>query len=81
MTINTDQIRHALTGPFPSLRIPFQRDGQIDYDALRALIDFCIDAGSKTLMLTYGDSLYSLLTDDEIAELREILESRGGENQ
>ena len=67
--MDRNAIRHALTGPFPSLRTPFCADGTIDFDGLRTTIDFCIDAGSRTLMLTHGDSLYTLLTDDEIAEV------------
>ena len=70
--MDRDTIRHALTGPFPSLRTPFFPDGAIDFDGLRTTIDFCIDAGSRTLMLTYGDSLYTLLTDDEIAEVTKV---------
>lgn len=66
------EIRHALTGPFPSLRTPFHQDGAIDFDGLRSVIDFCIDAGSRTVMLTFGDSLFTLLTDDEVAELTRV---------
>ena len=68
-----DEIRTALTGPFASLRIPFCRDGAIDCAALRKMIDFSIQAGSATLMLTHGDSLYSLLTDEEIADVTRVV--------
>ena len=71
--MNADEIRTALTGPFASLRIPFRRDGAIDYAALRGMIDFSIHAGSPTLMLTHGDSLYSILTDEEIAEVTRVV--------
>lgn len=67
--IDRQQIREALTGPVTSISIPFQSDGTIDNDGLRSCIDFFVGAGSKSLILTYGDSLYSLLTDDEIAEV------------
>ncbi|MDO9464909.1 MAG: dihydrodipicolinate synthase family protein [bacterium] len=71
--MNGDEIRQALTGPFASLRTPFCKDGSIDFGALRNYIDFCISAGSKTLMLTYGDSLFSVLTDKEVAEVTKIV--------
>lgn len=67
--MNRDEIRQALSGAFPSLRAPFNTDDSIDFNGLANLIEFCIGAGSKSLMLTYGDSLYSLLTDDEVAEV------------
>ena len=63
------QYKEALTGPCASIRTPFSKDGSIDYEALRMQIDFVIDAGASTVILTYGDSLFSLLTDDEIAHL------------
>ena len=63
------EIRAALSGPWPSLCTPFTRQGEIDFDALRGQIDFCIEAKSKALVLTWGDSLFSILTDAEIAEL------------
>lgn len=68
-TATADEIRAALTGPVPSLPTIFDRDGAIDFDGLRGFVDFVIDAGSQAVMLTYGDSLYSSLTDDEVAEV------------
>lgn len=65
-------IRAALTGPIASISTPFSRAGAIDFTALRAMVDFAVDAGSPTVLLTYGDSLYSLLTDDEVAEVTRI---------
>ncbi|MDB6170243.1 MAG: 4-hydroxy-tetrahydrodipicolinate synthase [Verrucomicrobia bacterium] len=61
------EIRHALSGPIASLSVPFTRTGQIDFAGLRNFIDFVIAGGSRTILLTYGDSLYSLLTDEEVA--------------
>ena len=62
-----------LTGPVMSVHTPFTRDGAIDYGSLRGLVDRGIDAGSTTMLLTYGDSLYSLLTDDEVAEVTRVV--------
>ncbi len=71
--MNRDEIRKALTGPFASLRTPFNRDGSIDFQGLRNYIDFCINAGSKTMLLTYGDSLFSVLTDQEVGEVTRVV--------
>jgi len=50
--MNSQEIRKALTGPVPSISTPFKKDGDIDYDGLRNMVDFDIAAGSKTIMLT-----------------------------
>jgi 4-hydroxy-tetrahydrodipicolinate synthase len=65
-------VRDSLTGPIASVSLPFQRDGQIDEMGLRNLIDHIIGAGSKTVLLTAGDSLYSILTDREVAEVTRL---------
>lgn len=61
-----DEIKQLIRGPVPSIRTPFTRDGAIDFKGLRAIVDFCIDADATTMLLTFGDSLYSILTDDEV---------------
>ena len=67
------EIRNSLTGPVASIRTPFLRDGQVDYAGLRRYVDFSIQAGSPTMLLTWGDSLYTLLTDDDIAEVTRVV--------
>ena len=67
--IDRARVREALTGPISSIRTPFNRDGSIDHDGLRQTIDFNIAAGSKTMLLTAGDSHYIALSDAEIAEV------------
>ncbi len=67
------EFRAALTGPCPSVRTPFKINGEIDWDGLQNQLDFVIGAGAKNIILTYGDSLYSLLTDDEIAEFTKVV--------
>jgi len=68
-----DELRAALTGPVASLRTPFKKSGDIDFASLRRMVDFDVEAGSGTLLLTAGDSLYSLLTPDEIAEVTRVV--------
>ena len=67
--IDRDEVRAGLTGPISSLTTPFTRDGAVDHDGLRGLIDANLAGGSRTALLTWGDSLFSVLTDDEIAEV------------
>ncbi len=68
-----DEIRAALTGPIPSIRTPFNRDGSIDRAGLRNMIEFDIAAGATSLLLTYGDSQCSILTDQEVADVTRVV--------
>jgi len=63
------ELQAALASPIPSLRTPFLPDGEIDFDGLRAYVERCLANGAKALMLTFGDSLYSLLTDAEVGQV------------
>ena len=67
--IDRDWVRRSLSGPITGVHPPFQRDGSLDLDGLRREIDHNIAAGSGVLLLTYWDSLHSLLTDAEVAEV------------
>ena len=77
--ISVEQAKKALTGPIASVSTPFKQNGEIDYEGLENIVEFIITAGSGTVLLTYGDSLYSLLTDDEIAEItkRVVQQTKG----
>lgn len=67
------ELRDALNSPVPSIRTPFTATGQIDFDGVRAQVDFLLAGKAKTLMLTWGDSLHSVLTDAEVAELARVV--------
>jgi dihydrodipicolinate synthase/N-acetylneuraminate lyase len=74
-----DEIREALTCPIASVKTLFSRDGSIDLNGMRSFIDFTISGGTKTILLTYGDSLYTLLSDQEIAEVtRAVVQHTAG---
>ena len=74
-----DELREALDSPVPSIRTPFTANGQIDYNGVRSQVDFLIAGKARTLMLTWGDSMYSVLTDDQVAELaRVVIEHNNG---
>lgn len=76
--MSREEVRDALTGPIASLKTPFTRDGAIDYHGLRRVIDTNLEGGSKTSLLTYGDSLFSLMVDDEIAEVTRVVAEQTG---
>lgn len=65
--------KEALKGPIASVSIPFAKNGDIDFNALRNVVDFIVAAGSGTVLLTYGDSLYSSLTDNEVYEISRVV--------
>lgn len=68
--VNVEQVKQAMAkAPVPSISTPFHRDGSIDFNGLRNQVDFIIEAGTGMVLLTYGDSLYSVLSDEEIAEV------------
>jgi dihydrodipicolinate synthase/N-acetylneuraminate lyase len=75
-----EEIRAPLTGPVASVRTPFHRDGSIAHDALRGSGEFDIEAGSRSLVLTYGDSLFSVLAEQEVADVtRAVTEQARGQ--
>ena len=71
--VTVESARYALMGPVASVSIPFNGDGSVDIPSLKRIVDFIILSGSGTVLLTYGDSLYSLLTDREIARITQIV--------
>lgn len=71
--VDRDAVREGLTGPVTSVSVPFNQDGTIDYAGLRTCLDFYIGGGSGAMILTYGDSLYSLLSDQEIADVTRVV--------
>ena len=70
--MNRDEVRAHLSGPISSIRTPFEQEGSIDCDGLRRQIDRVIANGSKTVLLTAGDSHYLCLSDEEIARVTRV---------
>lgn len=66
------EIKRALRGPSILQNTPFLRNGDIDFKGLKNSLDFNINAGAKVIMLTIGDSLFTLLTDKEILEITKV---------
>lgn len=70
--MNIQEAKKYLIGPVMSLRPGFDAEGEIDYQAVRNIIDMSYEGGNSTIMLTCGDSHYDILSDDEIAELTKM---------
>lgn len=65
------EIKAAISCPVPSISTPFLENGDIDWAAVDRIVDFEIENGAKSLLITNGDSLLTILTDREISELTE----------
>ena len=63
------EVRTALTGPIPTIRTPYLKNGAIDYKSLRTMTEFVIQAGAKAVVLTAGDSHLIAMSDQEIADV------------
>ena len=70
--MDQDAVRAHLTGPVSSVTMPFNEDGSIDEEGLRNFIDSSIAGGSRSIILTAGDSHYFCLSDEEIARVTRI---------
>lgn len=70
------ELRSRIRGPVNSIPTPFTRDGEVDWDGVRSIIDVGIEGGSQISLLTYGDSQFDFLTDAEVAELTRVLAER-----
>ncbi len=74
-----DDVKSALSGPVASVYATFHEDGTLDDQGTRNLLDAAIEAGSKTVLMTYGNTLYSLLTDQEMADFtKKVAEHTAG---
>jgi len=71
--LSPDEIKSRLTGPVNSIPTPFLADGRIDLEGFRNIIEVGIIGGSGVSLLTYGDSQFDHLSDDEVAELTRTL--------
>lgn len=73
-----EEIRHLISGPVSSIFTPFERDGAIDWNGVRNIVERSTE-GSNVTLITYGNSQLEYLTDDELATLTRVAveQSRG----
>ena len=70
---DVDLVRDALHCPVPSITPMFHKDGEIDWNSSEKLVEMCIEGGAKSLLVTAGDSLLTILTDDETMKLNQFV--------
>ncbi|MDE2998765.1 MAG: dihydrodipicolinate synthase family protein [Gemmatimonadota bacterium] len=70
--MDRNEVRAHLTGIISSIATPFNEDGGVDYNGLRNQIDFVLEGGSRTVLLTAGDSHYICMSEAEIAEVTRV---------
>lgn len=71
--ITPSEIKKRLEGPVNSIPTPFLRTGEVDWQGARNVIETGILGGSTVSLLTYGDSQFDFLSDEEVAQLTKTL--------
>ena len=66
-------VREALHCPVPSVTPQFFKNGEIDWKSLEKVLENMIAGGAKSLLVTAGDSLLTILTDQETMELNRFV--------
>jgi 4-hydroxy-tetrahydrodipicolinate synthase len=66
-------VRSSLTGPVTAVHPAFTRNGDLDEAGIANHIEHNLAAGTHTILLTYGDSLHSILTDRDVGDLLKIV--------
>lgn len=74
------QVVERLKGPVVPVNICFNATGEIDYPAQRRYVNWLCEQGVPVILLTYGSSEFSLLSDEDIwrlsAELTAVVAGR-----
>lgn len=65
--------KKMISCPVPSISTPFKRNGDLDFDGISNQIEMSIEAGSNSILLTWGDSLFSILKDEEILSINKFV--------
>lgn len=73
-----ERVREALRGPVPSVTPQFFKSGEIDWKATGNVIEAMLAGGAKSLLITNGDSLLTILTDEETMELNRFVAEAAG---
>ncbi len=71
-----NEIHTRLRGPICSIPTTFDRHGSIDEAGLWRVIEVALNGGSQAIMLTWFDSLFPLLTDEEVMHLTRLVIKR-----
>ncbi len=61
-----DELKELIKGPVFPIPTPFTDDFKVDYASIKRYVDFLIEGGAGTLMVTVGTSRFELLTTEEM---------------
>jgi len=70
------ELRARIEGPVNSIPTPFDKEGGIDWDGVASIVEHGISGGSRVALLTYGDSQFDFLDDDEVGRLTRFVVER-----
>jgi dihydrodipicolinate synthase/N-acetylneuraminate lyase len=77
--INIDEARSRMSCPVASISVSFTDAGEVDWKGVRSSVDHAIQHHITTLLITPGDSLFALLSDDEVITLtRTVVDEAAG---
>jgi len=71
--MNRSEAKDIFSGPIPSIRTPFKRDGDIDFAGLAKIVDLCLAHAYRAIMLTAGDSHWACMSESEIATVTQAV--------
>jgi dihydrodipicolinate synthase/N-acetylneuraminate lyase len=71
--MSPNEFRDKLEGPIFSLPTPFTADYAVDHDGIRNMVRRALNHGVPIFTLTAGNSLFDLLTYEEIKEVNRTL--------
>ena len=75
----TRSVTDRLKGPIVAINMCFTEDGEVDFAAMRNYVDWLCKQKTPVLLLTYGSSEYSWLSDQDIWRLTaELAEETAG---
>ena len=75
---DADEIRAMLRGPVNATLTTFARDGALVASGIRAVVERSIANGCRIIILTWGDSLMSLLSDAEVLTVHRLVREAAG---
>ncbi|MDY6974326.1 MAG: dihydrodipicolinate synthase family protein [Thermodesulfobacteriota bacterium] len=66
-------------GPVFPIPTPFNREGQVNFRKIREYVDFLLQEGARTLMVTVGAARFAVLTIEEMKKVNEtVVDSASG---
>lgn len=79
MSRSKEEVRKSLTGPIVAMTTPFNADLSVDFDGLRALTDYYVDSGIKTVIVAGSTGEFHTMSDDERRQvIQAVVEQANG---